>query len=62
MTTGEKIQFFMKQKGVSGRWLAEQIGRKPNWVYRVTGNRTKCDLEMLKKIAEVLGIPVINLL
>lgn len=51
----------VKHKRTS-KWLAEELGVNPTTVSKWCTNTTQPDLQTLKKIADLLGIPVRELL
>ena len=62
MTIGERIKQARKAKGIKRKELAEKIGTTPQTIcrYEADGRRPKVDAML--KIAEVLGVPVSDLL
>lgn len=58
----EEVRALMARRRVSGRRLAELLDVSPSWVsYRMTGV-TPIGLDDLQRIAEVLGVDVVDLL
>lgn len=59
---GLEIKVAMLRKGVSGRWLAGQLGESQTWIStRLTGT-TPIDVNDLERIAAALGVDVASLL
>ena len=61
---GLKIAYYRKKAGYTQEVLAEKIGKSVNFLAQVEGVSTTrgVSLEMLFKIADVLGIPPSKLL
>ncbi|WP_422751377.1 helix-turn-helix domain-containing protein [Micromonospora sp. WMMD1219] len=58
----EEIRVLLTRRRMSGRKLAQMLGVSPSWVsYRLTGQQP-IDLNDLQRIADVLGVTVIDLL
>lgn len=57
-----EIKVSMVRKGISGRQLAQRLGVSQTWVsIRLTGT-TPIDLNDLQRIADALGVKVVDLL
>lgn len=58
----EEIRALLARRRMSGRELARQLGESPSWVnFRLTGH-TPVGLNDLQRIAEALGVGVLDLL
>lgn len=57
-----RIKEVLKEKGVKQTWLAGQLGKSYNMVNSYVQNRQQPRLEVLYKIAELLGVDVTDLL
>ena len=57
-----RIKVVLEQKGIKQVWLADQLGKSYNIVNGYAQNRTQPSLEVLYKIAEILGVDVKDLL
>ena len=56
-----RIKKVLKEKGLTGVWLASQVGiTRPNMSNIVSG-KSKPSLETLGKIADALGVSIIEL-
>ena len=51
-----RIKVVLVEKGKTGKWLAEQVGKNEATVSRWCSNRMQPSLDMLVKIAELLNI------
>ena len=51
-----RIKVVLVEKGKTGKWLAEQVGKNEATVSRWYSNRMQPSLDMLVKIAELLNI------
>jgi transcriptional regulator with XRE-family HTH domain len=57
-----RIKEVLKEKGIKQTWLAEQLGKSYNMVNSYVQNRQQPRLEVLYRIAELLGVEVSDLL
>lgn len=62
MPLGERIKLARQAAGISQEELAEKIGTKQSQVWRWESNRAEPRISFLKKIAEVTGVPLIDLI
>lgn len=57
-----RIKVVLAEKQLSGKWLANEIGRTVNTVSRWCANKVQPSLENLLEIAEVLKVDIRELL
>ena len=57
-----RIKAVLAEKQLSGKWLANEIGRTENTVSRWCSNKVQPSLENLLEIAEVLNVDIRDLL
>lgn len=57
-----RIKEVLDEKGIKQTWLAEQLGKSYNMVNAYVQNRQQPRMEVLYKIAEILGVNVKELL
>ncbi|MDO5017534.1 MAG: helix-turn-helix transcriptional regulator [Porphyromonas sp.] len=57
-----RIKVVLAEKQVSGKWLANKIGRTENTVSRWCANKVQPSLENLLEIAEVLEVDIRELI
>lgn len=57
-----RIKAVLAEKQVSGKWLANEIGRTENTISRWCSNKVQPSLENLFEIAEVLNVDVRELI
>lgn len=57
-----KIKVVLVEKGKTGKWLAEEIGKTPCTVSKWCSNSIQPDLTTLDKIARLLNVDVKDLL
>lgn len=57
-----RIKSVLAEKQVSGKWLAEEIGRTENTVSRWVSNKVQPSLESLLEIADALEVDIRELL
>ena len=57
-----RIKVVLAEKQLSGKWLANEIGRAENTVSRWCANKVQPSLENLFEIAEVLKVDIRELL
>ena len=62
MPLGERIKLARQVAGISQEELAEKIGTKQTQVWRWESNRAEPRISFLKKIAEITGTPLIDLI
>ena len=51
-----RIKVVLVEKGKTGKWLAEQVGKNETTVSRWCSNRMQPSLDMLVKIASLLNV------
>ncbi|MCD7972902.1 MAG: helix-turn-helix transcriptional regulator [Candidatus Azobacteroides sp.] len=51
-----RLKVVLVEKGKTGKWLAEQLGKDPSTVSKWCSNKIQPSLEILEKIALLLGI------
>ena len=51
-----RIKVVLVEKGKTGKWLAEQVGKNEATVSRWCSNRMQPSLDMLVKIASLLNV------
>lgn len=57
-----RIKEVLEEKGIKQKWLAEKLGKSYNMVNGYVQNRQQPRLEVLYKIAEILGVSAKDLL
>ncbi len=57
-----RIKVVLVEKGLSSKWLAEQLGKNEATISRWCTNDVQPPLTTLVKIAEVLNVSVVELL
>ena len=57
-----RIKEVLDKKGIKQVWLAEQLGKSYNIVNGYVSNRSQPSIEVLYKIAEILGVKAKDLL
>ena len=57
-----RIKEVLEQKGIKQVWLDDQLGKSYNIVNGYVQNRTQPSIEVLYRIAEILGVDVKDLL
>ena len=57
-----RIKEVLLEQGRSQKWLAEKVGKSINSINSYVQNRTQPSLELLYKIADLLSVPVADLL
>jgi len=62
MNIGENIRRCRREKDLKAEQVFEQIGVSQSTYSKIENNRCKIDIEILRKIAAVLGIDVVELL
>jgi transcriptional regulator with XRE-family HTH domain len=62
MTLGERIHAARKKTGKTQRELALAVERGSQTIWRYEADWTQPDIATLKRIAEVLGVPVTDFL
>ena len=62
MANLNRIKVVLVEKGKTGKWLAEEIGKTPCTVSKWCNNVSQPDLKTLNDIANVLKVDVKNLL
>lgn len=62
MTLGERIKLARQAAGISQEKLAEKIGTKQSQVWRWESNRAEPRISFLKKITEITGVPLSELM
>lgn len=51
-----RLKVVLVEKGKTGKWLSEQLDKDPSTVSKWCSNKIQPSLEMLDKIATLLGI------
>lgn len=62
MTLGENITKIMKEKGITGKVLADKLHTSASYISEIKNDKQDPSLKKLKDIAEVLGVPAHELL
>lgn len=62
MANLNRIKVVLVEKGKTGKWLAEEIGKTPCTVSKWCSNNIQPDLQTLDKIAKLLNVDVKELL
>ena len=57
-----RIKVVLVEKKKTNKWLAEQLGKDPATVSKWCTNSSQPDLETLRKVAELLGVDIKDLL
>lgn len=57
-----RIKKVLEQKGIKQIWLAEQLGKSYNMVHSYVQNKRQPSIEVLYRIAEILGVQATELL
>ncbi len=57
-----RIKVVLVEQGRTGVWLSEQLGKHPSTVSLWCSNKIQPSLEMLDKIADLLGVDRIELI
>lgn len=57
-----RIKEVLEQKGIKQIWLAEQLGKSYNMVHSYAQNKRQPSIEVLYRIAEILGVQATELL
>ena len=57
-----RIKEVLEEKGIKQKWLAEQLGKSYNMVNSYVQNRQQPSLEILYQFAEIIDVPVKDLL
>ena len=57
-----RIKEVLEDKGIKQKWLSEKLGKSYNMVNSYVQNRRQPSLEVLYKIAEILGVDTAQLL
>lgn len=57
-----RIKIVLVEQGKTGKWLAEQLGRNEATVSRWCSNTSQPSLEILMKIATILGVSAKDLI
>jgi len=58
MANLNRIKVVLVEKGKTGKWLSEQIGKTPCTVSKWCSNSIQPDLQTLDKIAKLLEVDV----
>lgn len=58
----EEIRVLLARRRMSERGLARQLGETPSWLNNRTTGRTPMSVDDLARIAETLGVGVVDLL
>jgi len=51
-----RLKVVLVEQGKTGKWLSEQLGKNPSTVSKWCSNKIQPSLEMLDKIATLLGV------
>ena len=62
MANLNRIKVVLVEKGKTGKWLAEEVGKTPCTVSKWCSNSIQPDIKTLNNIANVLNIDVKDLL
>lgn len=62
MSNLNRIKVVLVEKGKTGKWLAEEIGKTPCTVSKWCSNSIQPDLQTLDKIAKLLEVSIKDLL
>ena len=62
MANLNRIKVVLVEKGKTGKWLAEEIGKTPCTVSKWCSKSIQPDMQTLDKIARLLGVDVKELL
>ena len=62
MANLNRIKVVLVEKGKTGKWLAEEIGKTPSTVSKWCSNSIQPDLQTLDRIAKLLDIDVRELI
>ena len=62
MANLNRIKVVLVEKGKTGKWLAEEIGKTPGTVSKWCSNSIQPDLQTLDRIAKLLDIDVRELI
>lgn len=62
MANLNRIKVVLVEKGKTGKWLAEKVGKTPCTVSKWCSNSIQPDLQTLDKIAKILDVDVKDLL
>ena len=62
MANLNRIKVVLVEKGKTGKWLAEEVGKTPCTVSKWCSNTIQPDLQTLDKIAKLLDVDVKDLL
>lgn len=57
-----RIKVVLCEKGITGKWLAEQLQVNPTTVSKWCTNTSQPDLYKLKRISELINVPVRELI
>lgn len=57
-----RIKVVLVEKKKTNKWLAEQLGKDPATVSKWCANSSQPDLVTLRKVAELLGVDIKDLL
>ena len=60
MNTGKRIQEIAKSKGVTAKKLGKMVGRTPQSIFDIYGERVSINVKMLEKVAKALDEPIYN--
>lgn len=57
-----RIKEVLVIQGKSQKWLAERLGKTPTTIASICNNKSQPHLKDLKRIAEILGVDIRDLL
>lgn len=58
---GDNLKKILAEKGISAKWLAEEVGVSPTHLSYVVNNKRNLSFELAEKIADVLHISLTDL-
>ena len=62
MANLNRIKVVLVEKGKTGKWLAEMIGKTPCTVSKWCSNSIQPDLNTLNEISDLLGVDITELI
>lgn len=62
MANLNRIKVVLVEKGKTGKWLAEEIGKTPCTVSKWCSNSIQPDLKTLDRIAQLLNVNITELI
>lgn len=58
MTIAKRIREIREAKGIKSKHVAESLNKSPAWVSSVENGKTRLPADLIKPLADVLGVPV----